>query len=131
EDEAHMRADLWMSRSALNSGGPAGAVVARQNPGVSVQQDQAEIEDLSRQFRSAHDIPAVGLSVSDTRPISNGQPPMMQEYLFIFAALVLVLLLTCANVGSLLLARSLRRRREIAVRLSLGAGPWRVARQCL
>ncbi len=134
EDVHHMRLDLWMSLSALNFGGlsrPGGAVVARLQHGASPAQTLAELEGLSAQFRSANKIPAFGLTLRDTRPISNGQARLAQEYLYIFLALSLILTLTCANVGSLLLARSMRRSQEVAVRLSLGAGRWRVARQFL
>ena len=130
EDVANNRAHLWMY--PLNLGDRSGgSVVARLRPGVSADQAQAELEGLSTQYRNANNIPSYGLILSDTRPISSGRPAQQQEYLFIFAGLTLILFLTCANVGSLLLARSLRRQREIAVRLSLGAGRWRVARQFL
>ncbi|GMV23259.1 MAG: hypothetical protein AMXMBFR57_32080 [Acidimicrobiia bacterium] len=134
EDVSRLRIHLWMSLTSSGFGelnGLGGLVVARLTPGASAGHALAELEQLSRQFRHARSIPSFGLRVTDTRPISNNQPAIQQEYLYIFAALVLVLVLTCFNVGSLLLARSLKRHREVAIRLSLGAGRWRVARQQL
>jgi len=130
EDVANNRVHLWMH--PLNLGDRSGgSVVVRLRPGVSADQARAELEGLSHQYRNANNIPSHGLILSDTRPINSGRPAQQQEYLFIFAGLTLILVLTCANVGGLLLARSLRRQREIAIRLSLGAGRWRVARQFL
>ena len=134
EDVDNARISLWTSLAALNFGGsgsPGGAVVGRLTTGVTRGQALAELEGLSRRFREAQGMPAFGLTLTDTRPISAGRPQMLQQFALVFAGLGLILLLTCANVGSLLLARSLARQREVAVRLSLGASRWRVARQFL
>ncbi len=134
EDVSSNRIDLWISLSALDFGGanrPGGMAVGRLAEGTSRTKALAELEVLSRQFRDSQRIPAFGLTLTDTRPISTGQPGAGRQFAMVFSGLGLILLLTCANVGSLLLARALARQREAALRLSLGASSWRVARQSL
>jgi predicted permease len=134
EDISNNRIDLWISLSALDVGGansPGGMVVGRLAEGTSSAQALAELEVLSGQFRDSQRLPASGLMLTDTRPISTGQPGAIRQFELVFSGLGLIFLLTCANVGSLLLARALARQREAALRLSLGASRWRVARQSL
>jgi len=94
---------------------------------------------------AAAEMTALGRSLAETYPKNNAgwtiQVQDFQEYLvngklrsrllLLFAAVGAVLLLACTNVGSLLLARSAARGREIAVRVSMGASPGRVVRQLL
>jgi predicted permease len=145
-DLSTSRTDVWMPLAASLIIGPAspagftdprqkGATVGlagRLRPGATRDQAHAELTGLSRQFREAHTLPIVELNVRDTRPISGGgMRQARQTTALLFGALMLVLLLACANVGNLLLARGLARQREIAIRLSLGAGRARVIRQML
>lgn len=104
-------------------------IAARLKPGVTRAQAAAEVATIYDQLRREHpetlkDIkPAVlGYQESWTR----GPRPLM---LIILVAVVFVLLIACANVANLMLARTASRRREISVRMALGAGRGRVVRQ--
>jgi putative ABC transport system permease protein len=100
--------------------------------GVTRQQAQSEMNTIAGQLR--HDYPDtnkdVTASVMTFNERQNGGPIRL-VFLSLMGAVAFVLLIACANVANLLLARSATRAREMSVRISLGATRWRIVRQLL
>src|ERR1700677_2407673 len=112
---------------------------ARLSPGVSIPQAQSEVTLLAGRLRQLHDAQSE-LSKPVTALIWPGSPlpiPLKQygglrfAILLIMAAGGMVLVIACANVASLQLARTASRQNELSMRLSLGASRFRLVRQLL
>ena len=110
--------------------------MARLRPGVTLAAAQAEMSGLARQLELAYPKPNHGRTVTLVPLAQSTLPPGQREdvqraSLLLLGVVGLVLLIACANVANLLLARSMARQREIAVRLSQGARRGRLVRQLL
>ena len=107
------------------------AVTARLKPHVPQEQARTQMEAIMQRLTSAYPAANTGNKVVLTSFLEDYVGESRRSLVFVFVAVALVLLIACANVANLLLARGAVRKNEIAVRVALGATRMRLLRQLL
>ncbi len=137
-----MHNQLAQSKFIENRRGAFLNVLARVKPDLSINQAEKQTDVLAQQIREANTPKGTitkGLPFSEQHikfePGGKGISLLRKRFAsplkLLMVVVLLVLVIACANIGGLLIARGLSRRKEVAIRVSLGANTWRVARQLL
>jgi putative ABC transport system permease protein len=105
--------------------------IARLKPGVTLSRAQAEMNLIARQLQAEHPESDANAGIHLVSLREDLVSPVRPALLMLLGAVVFLLLIACANVGNLLLARSITRYREVAIRAAVGASRARLIRQFL
>ena len=140
-----LASDVWIPITTAGDVMPRGASLltsraslwilmgGRLKPGVALRRAQAEVESigaaLEREFPS--DNRGLGLRAASPSPIPGNSGPIAAFLAILMAIAGLVLAIACVNLSGILVARAAARRREISVRIAIGAGRGRLIRQLL